>query len=859
MSEFRSTSDTWHGGSHRTALHALFSLSGACALVYQLAWVRYFTLEFGSTTLAVATVVATFMGGLAAGALWGGNLGTRSKLPLRTYGWLELGLSGYVLASPWTFPTIFNMLGMAVAGAHESFVLLTSLRFLAAVLLILPPTVLMGATLPVLTSWLHRQSGSGAYRATTLYSWNTLGAMSGVLAGGFWLLPEFGLQTTLWLAGSANLLIAGTCLAMSLGYTSLEAGQRLPAAPPLKSIHHTLPSGRLTIPLLVCLGVALAAAGTMASQVIWTRVAALVLGASVHAFTVVLGTFLAGLGIGALAVSWWLRQRVDHARGMFLTLLFASAVAMLATGYLFPFLPVWATSLHHALDLSANGAGIIHLQLMIAAALLVPPTVLFGGMFPAALRAFGDNGRPVSRNVGILYAWDVSGSIAGVLLAGFLLLPMLGASIALFLAAVALLLAAVCVQAAAGAAPGLKAGLAAGIAGAALWLGLPHWDRQLMTSGPHSYASAYRGHESPGGLADFLAQREELLYYADGLTATITVTREQRRPDREPLLIYIDGKIDGSSHLDMPTQRLAAHLPMLLHPQPSRVAIIGMGTGSTAGSAALHPGSQIRVFEIEARMVEAARLFREHNHQVHERDNVEIMVSDGRLHLLRQRDAYDVIVSAPSNPWLAGSSNLFTRDFFERAAGALDGNGLFAQWVHLYGMSSENLRMVLRGFLEAFPETLLATTIRGTDILLIGSKQPIAIDIEDITGRMAEPNIAADLADDRVGVESVYDLLARIRILPGGLRELAGVGAFHSDNHPLLAYRAPFDLYRNTRSENENQIAGFATGVSPLVTFNTLPSEQRREELEKLADAYARFLPRGREAVFTRMAIQRSE
>ena len=839
---------------HRSLLHAIFTVSGACALIYQLAWVRIFTLEFGSTTLAVATVVATFMGGLAAGALWGGKLGIRSPLALRTYGWLELGLSAYVLASPWTFPSILSMLGTAVADAHEGFALLTGLRFLAAVLLILPPTILMGATLPVLTSWLHRLSGSGTYRATTLYSWNTLGAMSGVMAGGFWLMPGFGLQSTLWIAGSVNLLIAVICLAMSLSYAPCVA---VSSQDPHRG--RTLSEG-LAIPSLIGLGVALAAMGTMASQVIWTRVATLVLGASVHAFTVVLAVFLGGLGAGALAVSWWLRHRARHARATLLTLLFAAAAAMLATGYLFPLLPVWAISLHHGLNLSADGAAIIYLQLLIAAVLLVPPTLLFGGIFPAALRAFGDNSRTVSRDVGTLYAWNVVGSIAGVLLAGFLLLPLFGASVSLFFAAATLLLAAVSIQTTRGAVPGLKAGSVAAMAGAVFWVATPPWDRQLMSSGPHSYASTYSVHNSPERLAGFLAGREELLYYADGLTATITVTRELRDTGHESLLIYTDGKIDGSSHTDMPTQRLAAHLPMLLHNDPRRVAVIGMGTGSTAGSAALHPGTHVRVVEIEARMVEGARLFREHNHRVHDLDNVDIVVSDGRLHLLHQRGAYDVIISVPSNPWLAGSANLFTRDFFARAAGALDDGGLFAQWVHLYGMSTENLRMVMRGFLEAFPETLLATTIRDADILLIGSKQPIEIDIDDMGNRMTEAVIATDLADARVGVESVHDLLARIRVLPESLREFSGVGGkFHSDDHPLLTYRAPFDLHRNTRSENENQIAGFATGVAPLITFTNWTPEQKREELEKLADAYARFLPRGREAAFTRQAIQRSK
>jgi spermidine synthase len=663
---------------HLPFLHLLFAISGASALIYQLAWVRYFALEFGSTTLAIATVIAVFMGGLAIGAVWGGQLGTRSRMPLRTYAWIELSLTGLVFISPIVFPSTLILIALAVSGTVDSFELLTAARFLAAVFLILPPTILMGATLPVLTAWLGGQFGEGTMRATSLYAWNTIGATLGVLAGGFFLLPAYGVDATIWLAGAANLFVAVCCFLLSMGRPAAQSKQA-GGVQALNPVHgRMVKAGQDAIPWMVGAAVALAAMATMASQVVWTRVAALVLGASIYAFSVVLAVFLAGIGAGALALSWWLSRRPMDARPGFLLLALLSAAVLLATGYLFPFLPVWAAWLYHALDLQNNPGSVFHLQFIVMAALLLPPTILFGGLLPAAFRAFGGDGGAASRDVGQLYAWDVLGSIAGVLLAGFFLLPQLGSINALLVASTLLLAAVLLVQWSSGIRAALVSLAVIVPASAVLWVAAPGWDRYLMSSGVHSYAAHFGSSHTPQTLSQELSSRSELLFYADGLTSTITVTREAGGAEA-PLLIATNGKTDGSSYHDMATQRLAAHLPLLLHSAPREIAIIGMGTGSTAGSAALHPDSRVRVIEIEARMIEGARFFHEHNHGVHERENVEILVADGRMHLLRARGHYDVVISVPSNPWLAGSSDLFTADFFTRAAGAIKaGRGLCA-------------------------------------------------------------------------------------------------------------------------------------------------------------------------------------
>jgi len=863
---------------------ALFTLSGACALVYQLGWVRRFTLEFGSTSLAVSSVVAVFMGGLALGAVAGGRLGAGLRRPLRTYGQLECLLALFAGLSPWTFPWLLAGLSTAAASVEESFAWIAVARLFGAVLLILPPTLLMGATLPFLSAWVERRRSNHAKGAGTLYGLNTLGAMAGVLAGGFLLLPELGMKASLLIAAGANLGLGLACIAISrAGGETPEGAAGAHAAGPSETLGSDEASavseearGSGTAfrdsarePSSSWLGLAgaaavvgLAGAGSMACQVLWTRVASLVLGASAYSFTIVLATFLAGLGIGAVAVTRLLGWRPRWAGGLLWGLLVAGAVAVAASGWLFPQLPVWAVALYHSFEVAEDGARATRLQMVLAAALLLPPTIFFGGVFPAALAALTRPGRVFCAEVGRLYAWNTLGCIVGVLAGGFLLLPLLGPRDGLMVAAGAILLAGV--LHAAGSFSKGRAWAATGLAlavGAATVVWTPAWDRHLMTSGPHSYAESYGGYGGVEELSRHLGEIEELLYYADGLVATITVARQ---PGYGEPVTYLstDGKIDGSSHSDMPTQRLSAHLPMLLHPNPKEICVIGIGTGCTGGSAALHPGTQVRVVEIERRMVEAAEFFREHNHDLHRRENAEIVVSDGRLHLLTRRDSYDVIISAPSNPWLAGTSDLFTADFFGRASAALREGGIFAQWIQLYGMSEENFRIAVRGFLDVFPEVCLATTIPEIDVLLIGSREPFVIDPAAIGARLAAPEIAAaeiaaDLADSRVGVHGVEELLARVRMAPEQVRAYVGEGERHTDDRPILAYRAARDLPRDTGGENDAAIARHARGIAELLRFPASDDGKARQRfLEGLALAYRDFRPDGGEARATEALLE---
>ncbi len=839
----------------------LFFFSGAFALVYEVAWVRALSLQFGSTSLAVSTVLTLFMGGLALGAWLAGRRADRLASPLTLYGLLELLLAGYALFTPTLFRASLPIFEWFGAEVSAEFVPLSLFRFLVSAILLLPPTTLMGATLPILSRFYVLRWPDGGLGAGLLYAVNTIGAFTGTLCVGLFLLPSLGLRDTILFCALGNLTLAGLAIA-----SGRWAERRDRAATPAPANSKVSPEAT---PSLLGIGLAVAFTGfaAMASEVAWTRILVLVLGGSTYAFTVMLSTYLAGLGLGAAGVALLLRAAPASARWVFSGLALSAAFLLCFSAALSQSLPDLFRRLYFVWHLEDHPEMILTTQFALAAALMGIPALVMGGLLPAGLRVAVRDPAQTGRQVGVLYAANTCGTIVGSFAAGFVLIPQLGIRGTILVAVAAQCAGAV--LAALGGPRGWRrlalAGAGLGAIPLVLWL-TPAWHHQLMTSAMYQYA-ANHGTIGAAGLARRLAMQRELLYYRDGLTATVTVTRDRVSPDHD-LYISTNGKIDGSSHYDMPNQRLAAHVPLLFHPAPSQVAVIGMGTGSTAGSAALHHDvKKVTVVEIEAAMVEGARHFRADNHALHENPKVDIRIADGRLFLRLHPETFDVIISEPSNPWLAGSSDLFTREFFRLGARGLREGGVFCQWVQLYGMSSESVRTIARTFVEVFPNAYLVSTILDADLLLMGSERPIDLDFERAAGRMRQEEVHRDLADPRVGISSIYELAARFRMGPSELLPMAGRGPLHTDDLPIVAYRAPRDLYRSTREENLRLLADHSKGIAPyLVTAraNAIADGAARDRLgaeffRELAAAYRAFLPGGREALESSRAARSLE
>lgn len=613
-----------------------FFISGFSGLLYEVVWIRMAGTVLGSSTAAIGTVVAVFMGGLALGAWAGGRAADRrtGAALLRLYGLLELGIA---------------LSAAAVPLVH------------VAVLII--PTTLMGATLPVLTRYLSESSSAAPGEAGRAYAINTLGGVAGTLATGLWLIPSLGLRATTWIAVGLNLAIATASLALARGRSG-AVEPALAAEPPPR---------RLALAIAALSGFA-----ALVNEVAWTRALILAVGSTVYSFTLILTAFILGLAVGSGVAS-----RFVHRARMPETVLAAiQALIVVASMSLFPLLG--------ALPASPDAR--------IAAVVLVP-TFLMGAVFPFAVRLASASNRAVGRAVAAVYAWNTIGSIAGSLAGSFALIPLLGVPVALRIAmtvnvALALLLLP-------------RRWIAAAVLGGLVWL-LPGWDDRILASG----AYLYRGP---------LVESAIVARYWDeyGLTTV------HRTPDGM-LSLRVNGKADASTGpADMETQRMLGTLGIVHHPAPQRVLVIGLGSGVTLGAAARHPVRELECVEISPAGAKAAVHFAAANGEVLRDPRVKVTIGDGRRAVRTGKEPLDVIVSQPSNLWVSGMSTLFTREFFGAASRRLVPHGIFCQWVHAYRMPLDDFRSLLRTFFDAFPEGSLWEIFPGQDYLLLGSPAPI--------------------------------------------------------------------------------------------------------------------------------------
>jgi spermidine synthase len=802
-------------------------LSGAAALVYQVLWTRQLTLLLGHTVAAVSTVLATFMAGLALGsALAGRYLG---RLPAvsrpRAYALLELGIAGAALAFPGLLraglPPLAALYG---SGATSALVLESARLGLSAVLLLLP-TTLMGMTLPLLAALTGARIESAGRIAGTLYTANTLGAVAGSLASALLLLPRLGVERSTLLAAALNLGAAALVWRRGTGSESEVATS--PDAPPREK--RTRPEsagpGAILPARFVLAVIALSGLGALADEVAWARGLVLLIGPTAYAFAFILATVIAGIALGSAAATALL-PRWPPATALALVEAGAAA-ASLAVVVAIGRLPATVGEL-----VQANADRVDRLMALEFAGvftLLGPPCILFGAAFPLAVQLLAKDAGGVASATARTYTWNTVGAVLGAVLAGFVVLPRFGIRATLVAAAAAHALA----GAVALGRPTPQRRWAAAVIVAAFVLAvitIPRWDRELLSGGVYKYAV----YAAPGRLEEDL-RAGELAYYREGAEVTVSVKRVGGT-----LSLAVDGKVDATSGSDMLTQRLLAHLPLLLHPAPEEACVIGLGSGVTAGSALAHPLRRLEVIEISPEVAEAARLFGRFNRGALDDPRLALLVADGRNHLLLTGRRYDVIISEPSNPWMAGVSSLFTRDFFVMARSRLAPGGVFCQWAHIYNMHPDDLRTVVAGFTDAFPASALFLVNEG-DVLLIGGVPALpAVEMGALVRRMAEPAVRDDL--EEVEVRSPAGLASLYALGGPALARLVASAPRHTDDRPRLEFSAPRYLHADTARENRAWILDAAReaevppGLAPLAALAASPSPEAKLERARMLE-----------------------
>lgn len=802
------------GESVRGLVLLCFLLSGASGLIYEVVWTRDLALVFGTTSFAVSTVLTAFMAGLGLGSWLFGRWADRLAKPLLLYGVLELGIGVSALLVPVLLAVATPLYQTLWEAYQPAFWTFSLLRLLLAFAVLLIPTTLMGGTLPALAKFYTRTQTSAGLDLGTLYGVNTLGAVLGAGAAGFWLLPAVGMRQTTWLAVLLNLTVGGFAVAMAVG-------ERAPMKPGgrAKWPRARLPKAGVGLPppadVLGVLAVfGLSGFAALVYEVAWTRLLTLILGSSTYSFTTMLVTFLVGLAVGSCMAA----RAVDRLPQLPLALAgcqLGIGVATYLGQQFFGELPAVYLGLFR--QLSAAPDLLLASQFLVAALVMLVPTLLMGAVFPLVLKLATESLAMVGRRVGGAYAVNTLGTVAGAFAGGFILLPTLGIQGTVTLAiAINLALGLLLLALARRTKPLL---LGAGVAAFVVMNTLTSptmWNPLVMASGVYQEAPRLlRLYPSASEALSRLTSQFRLLFYREGVGATVTVVERPSLEYPRHLTLAVDGKVDASTAADMSTQALSGHLPLLLTERADDVLVIGLASGVTVGAALQHPVRAVTVVEIEPAVVEASRFFDAFSHRALEDPRVRLLVDDGRNYLLATRDTFDIIISEPSNPWMSGPAKLFTREFFELGKAHLRPGGIFALWLQLYGLEPPHLKALIRTFQAVFPAVLLFQTGEG-DVVLLGAAERLTLDYGRLTQRMAEPAVARDLA--RIGIDEPLDLLSTLRLGSEELAGYAGSGPLNTDDNGLIEFAAPRSLHRDTIGINLQELRQVSLGPIPYLT-----------------------------------------
>ena len=735
-----------------------FFLSGMGSLALEVVWTRQLRLVFGSTTLAASTILVAYMLGLGIGGLVGGRVAGRVRDGVRAYGWIEIAIGGYALLVPWLLRTLPEIDRIVLHGL--SFWPAALCRFAIVLLLLLVPTILMGATLPILVATLVRRDPRVGRATGLLYGLNTLGAVAGVFLATFVLFPTLGLART----NAFGALLDAAVGVLALLVVARRIGVASDAAAPAPASEAAGP-GSDAVPVAMLLATYATVGFTaLLYEVAWTRALAVVLGSSIYAFSSMLGAFLTGIAAGSLLF----RRLIDRSARPLLLLeagLATLAVVGLATTLALPHLPGLLLAWMVTEGLGATRLLIAQIALSMLA--MLPPTLILGGLFPLVTRLLARATSDAGDAVGKVYFANTLGSASGAFCTGFVLIPLLGLRDTLALGAIVNLtvtgiLLFVTRRGRRGIAPALVP-----LGAAALLCVVPiPFDRMALTRG------VFR---SPESVLDFGLpflplegiSEHELLFYRDGLNSTVSVERQG------PItMLRVNGKIDASDFGDMPTQVLLGQVPLLFGPPVKKALVIGYASGVTTGSVARHREvERIDAVEIEPAIVEASHFFDAQSGRPLDDPRVNLILDDARAYLSSTRERYDVIISEPSNPWMSGVSNLFTREFFRIAHGALAPGGRLLQWVQLYSLEPAALASILAAVQSEFAYVYAFSHAQASpDMLLLASDRPLTRDDLPRWERL-DPEVRADL--QRIGTFSTEDLWSLLRLLPEHVSALA--------------------------------------------------------------------------------------
>jgi len=759
------------------ALLLLFVGSGCAALIYEIVWFQLLQLSVGSSAVSLGILLGIFMGGMCLGSLMLPRVVGQQHHPLRVYALLELGIGVCGIAVLYGVPLI-GAWYTTIAGTGQSGVYL---RAIVAGICLLPPTVLMGATLPAVARWVEA-TPTGVSWLGYFYGGNLAGAVVGSLLAGFYLLRLFDMPTATFVAVGLNVAVA----LLALGLATLTAYHPVRSDAPVAAADSDA--------RLICATIALSGMSALGAEVVWTRILSLLFGATAYTFSLILAVFLVGLGIGS-TIGSELARRVGNPRVVLGRCQLLLCLTIAWAGYVSSeSLPYWPINP----SLSTSPYFTFQLDLLRAIWVTLPSTLLWGASFPLALGAVARGGQDPGRLVGTVYAANTVGAIVGALVSGLLLVGTVGSQVTqqilIGIAATSGVLALVGTTAGEGR-PGLRArsavAVVAGTCVAAMVLvrSVPPLPGLLVAYG--RYAATWVG-------------INQIIYVGEGVTAAVAVSRTA-----DGVLNYHNaGKVQASSEpQDMKLQRMLGHITTLVPMDPTKVLVIGCGAGVTAGAVSIDPMVKDQtIAEIEPLVPRVvSTYFSEHNFNVIANPKVKVHLDDARHYLLTTDEKFDAVTSDPLDPWVKGAATLYTREFFAEVKRHLNPGGVVTLFVQLYESTDAATKSEVATFFEAFPNgAVFANTVNGQgyDLVLFGQEGDRRIDVDAVQARLdsagGEP-IRRSLG--QVGINSAVELFGTYA---GSREDMAGWlsdAVINTDRNLRLQYLAGLGLNQYQSAE----------------------------------------------------------
>jgi spermidine synthase len=808
----------------------LFVASGLASLIYQVVWFKQLSYFLGNSTYSQAIVLATFMGGLAIGAYLWGKKSDATQDKLKFFAFLELAIALYCFSYLFIFSSIESLFFQIVQDfdLKSDGLTVLILKFFVSSFTILLPTILMGGTLPVLVDFFTKNLKSVGKNVAILYFLNSLGAVIGTLMAGFWLIESFGLKTTIFIGASIELIVGIVAYYLSYKWKRSDNQSFVIEESTTSIVQEVVISERKhTIVLTVA---AFSGFCAMMYEVIWLRLLIPILSSSTYSFTLILSAFIGGITLGSFLVYRYFDKIKNHFR-------FIGWCQLLIVISILLVLPFYGRLPYYIWKIVGDDSDYSYyllVQFVIVFVILFIPTIFMGMTLPIASKLVVRSDEGVGAGVGKIFSLNTLGTVAGSLFAGLLFIPLIGIVGTIFLTIfINLLLVFIVFKE-------LKVGfkpihIVSGLV-LVFILGvfikqadIPNWKYTIMLS---EVPRKINRKSPPKNYAQFLKKakgHDEILFYREGQNGTFVVAQTNKE-----VYLFTNGKGDANSVGDLQTQVSLAQTPMILHPSPDTVLVIGFGAGTTIGNVLVNDRLvYAEVAEISKEVIDASIYFEHINKKPLENPKLRVIKDDGVATLRLSPKKYDLIISQPSNPWSAGVGNLFTSDFFQDCKKKLHRGGYVAQWFNLYEMDDRSFKLILRTILSEFDYVNL-WQIGASDVLIVCSETPLEYDLDALSIRYdAVKNHLAEVKIHSFEAFLSQQIIEDIDIL----KSYAGAGPSNTEDSPLLEHWAPRAYFNNAKPTDFFSLDERKTFASSSLLLNRYLQSSREKDMNGILQA----------------------